>query len=325
MSPSSSAAALPQLAGQRLVTDGGLETDLIFHRGIDLPHFAAFPLLDSDDGRDVLARYFADYVDIARAAGAGILFETPTWRANSDWGALLGYDAAALRRVNADAVALLRRARDQCADEVPAALVVGMVGPRGDGYRPDRKLAADEAREYHRPQLAAFADAGADLAAAYTLSDVDEAIGIVQASRDVGLPVAVSFTVETDGRLPSGARLEDAITRVDAVAPASYFLVNCAHPSHVAAALPAPGDPGRAAGWVGRIAGVRVNASLRSHAELDEAPDLDDGDPRGLALDELALEARLPNATIRGGCCGTDARHVAAMWGAPAPAWPPAS
>ena len=289
------------------VTDGGLETDLIFHRGLDLPDFASFPLLDAETGRAVLADYYRAYADVAARAGAGLLLETPTWRANADWGARLGYDAEGLRRVNRDAVDLLRG----LADEVDAAdvLVVGAVGPRGDGYLAG-DLDADRYADYHRPQLVAFADAGADLATAYTLTTVAEATGIVRAARDVGLPVGISFTVETDGRLPDGTSLGDAIESLDeaTTAGAAHVLVNCAHPDHVTPGL----DP--AAPWAARIAGLRVNSSRLSHAELDEAEELDEDDLLELAAGTRALAEALPGVRIIGGCCGTDARHVAAMW-----------
>src|SRR4051794_27570795 len=262
---------------RRTVTDGGLETDLIFHHGVDLPEFAAFPLLDDAGGRVLLANYYAAYVRIARAADAGLLLEGATWRANADWGAKLGYGATALARLNRTAIEFLHEQRARSG--VEGALVGGTIGPRGDGYRPGAQVDPGEAAAYHRPQLEAFAVAGADLATAYTLTDPGEAIGIVRAARDIGLPVAISFTVETDGRLPGATPLHEAVQQVDAVAAPDWFLVNCAHPTHVAPALAWPGA------WRERIVGLRANASRRSHAELDEADDLDDGDPVELAAD----------------------------------------
>ena len=299
---------LPEVASG-WVTDGGLETDLIFHRGIDLPDFASFPLLDQAEGRAVLEDYYRGYAEVAARAGAGLLLETPTWRANTDWGARLGYDAEALRRVNRAAVDHLRGLAGEVSAEVADVLVVGVVGPRGDGYLAG-DLDADRYADYHRPQLAAFAEAGADLATAYTLTTVAEATGIVLAARDLGLPVGISFTVETDGRLPDGTSLGDAVEQLDAAtdAGAAHLLVNCAHPDHVASGL----DVG--AVWASRIAGLRVNSSRLSLAELDEAEELDEGDLPELAGATRALAGALPAARIIGGCCGTDARHVAAMW-----------
>jgi homocysteine S-methyltransferase len=300
----------PALPGY--VTDGGLETDLIFHHGVELPHFAAFPLLVDPKGRELLTHYYAAYAAIAAAAGAGLFLETPTWRANFDWGARLGVGADGLAGVNTDAVRLLAELGAQYAGDVAEVVVAGTVGPRGDGYVAGEEMDPWEARDYHLPQARAFADAGADLVSSLTLTTVNEAIGVALAAGEAGLPVSVGFTVETDGRLPDGTTLRAAVGAVDDVAPPDWFVVNCAHPSHVAAALADAGP------WRERIGGTRVNASALSHAELDAAEELDEGDPATLGLDQAALAASLPGLHVVGGCCGTDARHVAAMWGVPA-------
>ncbi len=301
------------LAGHRFVTDGGLETDVIFHHGVDLPEFASFPLLDDAAGRRLLVDYYAGYADVAAAAGVGMLLEAPTWRASHDWGARLGYDDAALHRVNCAAIAFLAERRSVAlathGDRLGPVLTCGVVGPRGDGYQAASEVDADAAQAYHAPQLEAFAEAGADLATAYTMTTTEEAIGIVCAAHAVDLPVLLSFTVETDGRLPDRTLLADAIVAVDAAAPPEGFGVNCAHPRHILAGLD-PSIPG----WAERIVSTRVNASVLSHAELDEAAELHDGDPAELAIDQSILMGRLPSLSIVGGCCGTDVRHVAAMW-----------
>jgi homocysteine S-methyltransferase len=304
------ATSLPQLSGRPLVTDGGMETDLMFHHGVDLPHFAAFPLVETPEGRDQLTRYYDGYAAVAAGAGAGLLLEAPTWRASPDWGALLGYDAAGLARVNAAAIAMLRGLRERYAPSLGGqdALVAGLVGPRSDGYQPGEAMSPEAAQEYHGPQIRAFAGAGADLVSALTLTGTGEATGIVRAAREAGLPVAVSFTVETDGTLADGSSLAEAIGVVDAAAPPDYFGVNCSHPEHIAPALAGGGD------WRDRIASARYNASARSHAELDESDELDEGDPAALAAAHRKLAPLLPRLSVLGGCCGTDARHVAALW-----------
>ncbi|GAA1033578.1 homocysteine S-methyltransferase family protein [Virgisporangium ochraceum] len=293
------------MAGQPMVTDGGLETDLIYHHGVDLPEFAAFPLLETDSGRELLRRYYGPYVDIARRAGAGVQLETPTWRASRDWGERLGYTAADLRRVNHRAVAVLQKLRDRAG--LDPFLVSGNLGPRGDGYVAGEEMNPDDAATYHAAQVAAFVEAGADLVTALTLTGTAEAIGIVRAARSAGLPVAVSFTVERDGRLPDGTPLSTAVTTVDAEAAPDYFMVNCAHPEHIAPAL-------TTGGWLSRIVGLRANASTLSHAELDAATELDEGDPVDLNRAHDKLRSQLPRLTLVGGCCGTDARHVDALW-----------
>ena len=212
-----------------------------------------------------------------------------------------------LERVNQASIAFLCELRERFA--IANTTVGGTIGPRGDGYRPVGGVDPDEAAEYHRPQLEAFAAAGADVATAYTLTEPGEAIGVVRAARSVGLPIGVCFTVETDGRLPDGTSLADAIRAVDDLAAPDHFGVNCAHPSHIVGALDEPG------GWRERISVLRPNASRLSHAELDEANELDEGDPAELAASCVAIVARLPNLAVLGGCCGTDARHVAAIWG----------
>jgi homocysteine S-methyltransferase len=308
---------LPQLAGDRLyLTDGGLETTLLFDRGIDLPEFAAFPLLDTAAGRATLRDYFRPYLATARDQRTGFVLDTVTWRANPDWGARLGYDADALERVNRDAVAFARELRDEATDAPAPTVVNGVVGPRGDGYVPGQQMGSTEALAYHAPQVRTFAAAGADLVSALTMTYAEEAAGIAGAAAASGIPVVISFTLETDGRLPSGQALGDAIERVDAEtlgAPA-YYMVNCAHPSHFAGVMAAGGA------WRDRIAGLRANASAKSHAELDAAEELDAGDPAALGGDHAALRAHLPGVRVLGGCCGTDVRHVAAVgaaWAGP--------
>ncbi|MGH9209224.1 MAG: homocysteine S-methyltransferase family protein [Acidimicrobiales bacterium] len=307
MEPKGHIATLPQLSGHPVVTDGGLETDLIYHHGVDLPDFAAFVLVDDERGRGLLARYYDEYIDIARRAGAALQLETPTWRASQDWGDRLGYSATELSRVNRDCVALLQGLRDRSGLET--LLISGCLGPRGDGYVAGEVVDPDSAATYHAPQIEAFAEAGADLVTVLTLTGTGEAVGIVRAARSAGLPVSVSFTVERDGRLPDGCPLSTAIADVDAEGGPDYFMVNCAHPTHIAPGLADPGE------WRSRVVGLRANASTRSHEELDAATELDEGNPTELSAAQDALRTDLPNLALVGGCCGTDARHVAAMWG----------
>jgi S-methylmethionine-dependent homocysteine/selenocysteine methylase len=301
---------LPQLTADRpYLTDGGLETTLVFHQGLDLPDFAAFPLLDTAEGRASLVAYYAPYLDLADRLGNGFVLDTPTWRANLDWGARLGYDAVRLADVNHRAVEFVAG----LADERPGldAVVNGVIGPRGDGYVVGSTMFAAEAAAYHGLQARAFAEAGAQMVSAITMTYAEEAIGVARAAGAVGLPVVVSFTVETDGRLPSGQALGDAIAQVDDATrvPPAYYMVNCAHPTHVLSQLEA-GSP-----WFGRVHGVRANASRLSHAELDAATELDRGDVAELGELYAALGS-LIDLRVVGGCCGTDHEHVAEIAGA---------
>jgi S-methylmethionine-dependent homocysteine/selenocysteine methylase len=303
------AAALPQLSGLPVVNDGGLETDLIYHHGVDLPDFAAFPLVGDHAGRDLLQRYYREYIEIARRAGIALQLDTPTWRASPDWGDRLGFQLDEVRQLNRGAVALIDRLRQEAG--LDTFLISGCLGPRGDGYVAGGVVDPDDAARYHAAQAEAFAEARADLITALTLTGTGEAIGIVRAARAVDLPVAVSFTVERDGRLPDGTPLPDAVAAVDAEGGPDYFMLNCAHPTHIAPGVTDDGE------WRLRIRGVRANASTRTHAELDTATELDEGDPVELARAQDALRPHLPNLALVGGCCGTDARHVAAMWASP--------
>jgi S-methylmethionine-dependent homocysteine/selenocysteine methylase len=301
---------LPQLSGDRVfLTDGGLETAMIFHRGLELPLFASYKLLEDGQGRAALRDYFSSFLAVAREHDAGFVLDTATWRSNPDWGEKLGDDAGALDRINRDAVAFAQQIRDEQGETAAPILVNGVLGPRGDGYVADELMTAEEAEQYHSAQVRSFAAAGADMVSAITMTYAEEAAGIARAAAAAGMPVAISFTVETDGRLPSGQELGDAISQVDAETGGSvaYYMVNCAHPTHVEHVVGEGGE------WVARIAGLRANASKMSHAELDEAEELDEGDPTDLGEGYAALRRHMRNVNVLGGCCGTDDRHVAAV------------
>jgi S-methylmethionine-dependent homocysteine/selenocysteine methylase len=300
---------LPQLDGTPFLADGGLETTLIFHDGIDLPHFAAYDVLTRDGGETAIRRYFEPYVRIARDRQVGIVLESATWRANPDWAKRLGHAPDRLAELNRRAVELLEDLRAEYETDATPIVISGCIGPRGDGYTVGETMTAAEAESYHTPQIATFAETAADLVTAITVTYVEEAIGVVRAARAAGMPAVISLTVETDGRLPSGQPLREAIEQVDARTEAypSYFMINCAHPSHFDAVL----EPGTA--WTDRVMGLRANASRLSHAELDEAEELDAGNPEELALEYVALRKSLPRLSVLGGCCGTDHRHIEAM------------
>lgn len=282
------------------LTDSGLETWLVFHRSTDLPDFAAFPLLDDPAGRELLTEYFRDHLRIAATAGADVVLETPTWRANADWGARLGYDVAALDRVNRDAVAFLHGLAEERTDV--GVVVSGNIGPRGDGYNPSEHLTPESAERYHRAQVESFAAAGADRVTMLTATHTGEPIGVVRAAVAAGVPVVIAFTVETDGRLPSRQPLHEAMAEVDDATAGAvlHFGINCAHPDHFTDALDA--DPAATE----RIELLRANASRASHAELDAAEELDDGDPVELAALYASLRRAHPHLRVLGGCCGTD-------------------
>lgn len=297
---------LPHLKGGIFLADGGMETTLIFHEGADLPHFASFVLLAEPAGRRQLKDYYIRYLDIAARGRSGFVLDTATWRANPDWGDKLGYSAEALKAANEDAVELLSELR---AERPGVPIVInGAVGPRGDGYKAG-KMDADEAEAYHAAQIETFAATDADMVTALTLTGIDEAIGIARAAKRAKMPCAISFTVETDGKIVTGRTLKEAIEAVDAATGAYpiYYMINCAHPSHFDHVV-AGDEP-----WLKRLGGIRANASTMSHQQLDESETLDDGDPADLGRRYRQLTHRMPQLRVLGGCCGTDHRHVAAI------------
>lgn len=300
---------LPQLDGGLFLADGGLETTLIFHEGLELPHFAAFDPLRTQAGRETLRQYYVPYIEAARRNGYGFLLDSPTWRANPDWGAKLGYSKDALAAVNRDAISLMAELRAAYAMPGFPMVISGAIGPRGDGYVPGEIMSEEEAFTYHREQIAVLAETEADMVSAYTLTNINEAIGITRAAQALGIPVAISFTLETDGLLPTGDAFSAAIAAVDAATGdgPQYYMINCAHPTHFEHVFEQDGA------WISRLMGLRANASRRSHAELNESTELDAGDPVELGGQYRALLKRFPHIRVLGGCCGTDHRHVSCI------------
>lgn len=300
---------LPQVNNTLLVCDGGMETTMIYHEGIDLPAFASFTLLDSEAGINKLKQYYERYAQIARHHKAGFIIETPTWRANNDWGMHLGYDRARLEEINRDSIQLLVELREQWSSDINPIVIGGVIGPRGDGYIAEKRMTIDEASAYHAEQMRIFSDTPADLVTAYTLNYVEEAVGIALAAKKFNMPIALSFTLETDGHLPSGQHLRDAIATVDKATDnyPAYYQINCAHPSHFEHIFADGGS------WLERIRGLRANASRKSHAELDASTSLDDGNPEELGQSYQLLRKQLTKLSLIGGCCGTDHRHIGAM------------
>jgi S-methylmethionine-dependent homocysteine/selenocysteine methylase len=301
---------LPQLDGGLFLTDGGIETTLIFNEGLELPLFAAFHLLKDDAGAIALRNYYRRHAAIARAFGVGFILESATWRANPDWGDKLGYSPEALDDANRKAIDILHGLRNEMETDRTPMVISGCVGPRGDGYQPGAVMTPQEAESYHARQVRLYTEAGADQVTAITMTNPNEAIGVTRAAQAAGIPAVISFTVETDGRLPTGEELKDAIATVDQATSngPAYFMINCAHPTHFEAVL--NGD------WVERIRGIRANASRCSHAELDEAQQLDDGDPVEFGNQHRELRGRFPHINVLGGCCGTDHRHIEQLFSA---------
>jgi S-methylmethionine-dependent homocysteine/selenocysteine methylase len=297
---------LPQLNGKYFLTDGGMETTFIFHQGIDLPHFASFDLLSTPDGAKILRDYYMDYLKIAKQYQLGFVLESPTWRASSDWGYLMGYNDESLRAINQKAIDELRKIKAENEDENLPIVISGCIGPRGDGYSPSSMMTADEARSYHTDQIRTLSEAGCDMISAFTINYSAEAIGMTLAAAEYRIPIVIGFTVETDGKLPSGETIRKTIETIDRETSdyPVYYMINCAHPAHFQETL--RGD----SPWKERIMAIRANASKKSHAELDESEHLDAGDKCELAERYTELKALLPNLKVIGGCCGTDHSHI---------------
>ena len=298
--------SLPQMSNDLFLTDGGLETTLVFKHNYDLPEFAAFTLLGTKEGRESLEKYFRCYAELAKEKKVGFILESMTWRASSSWGKKIGYDDSQINIANREAINLLGKVRRELESEDTPMVISGCMGPIGDGYNISEKMSVEESEDYHKEQIKTFYETEADMVSAFTMNYVEEALGLTKAAQAIGMPVVISFTVETDGRLPSGQALGDAIVQVDQETSSgpAYYMINCAHPTHFSGQL----EEGLQ--WLKRLKGVRANASTKSHAELDESVELDEGDPIALGSLYRNIRERLPHINIVGGCCGTDLKHI---------------
>lgn len=297
--------ALPQFSGNLFLTDAGLETDLIFNRGIEIREFAAHTLLPDAAGRAAMKTYFEGFLSLAHDMDTGFILDAPVWKAHRHWADDLGETPEELEVANREAVSFIAKLRDSNALR-GAVLLNAPIGPRGDAYRPETRIETEDAHRYFAEQLGWLAATDIDMVTATTFNQASEAVGLVRAAVDAGLPAVVSFTVETDGRLPDGQPLGEAVQQVDTEtgAVAAYYMINCAHPDHFSQALNAD------EAWTRRIRGLRANASRRSHAELDDAPDLDAGDPHELGRQYGNIVEHMPWLNVFGACCGGDLRHV---------------
>jgi S-methylmethionine-dependent homocysteine/selenocysteine methylase len=294
------------LPNEPILTDGGLETELIFDFGVNLPHFAAFHIIDKPQYQKLLKDYYKRYLNVARKNKTGFILESPTWRASSDWGYKLGYSDEDLAKMNQFAIQQFRKLKKEYIEDIDTILISGQLGPRGDGYQINGQMTADEACQYHKDQIRTFKNEGVDLVSALTITYKDEALGVVKAAQEIDIPVVISFTLETDGCLPSGEKLGETINAIDKETDEYpiYYMINCAHPTHFVDQLRNNEI------WKNRIHGLRTNASCKSHAELDESTELDSGDREELGAWHKTLKELLPNLTVFGGCCGTDVSHI---------------
>lgn len=296
----------PRLDGSFYLTEGGTETELLYKHGLKLPEFAMFPLLDDAEGLAVSRAMYRRYMEAAAAHGAGILLIGHDYRASPDWGAKLGYSPEGLAEMQRRSIGFLAEIRDEFRDRVEHAYIAGCLGPRGDAYGTGGSMTAEEAEEYHLTQLTTLKGTEADMAVALTFNNVPEAVGAVRAAGRVGLPIGVSLTLSSEGRLRSGPTLREAVEAIDAETggAAAWMGTNCSHPMEF---FPALDDAGP---WLDRLRYFRPNAAMMDKLALCKLGHLEDGDPVELGGQMADLALRLPRADILGGCCGTDERHL---------------
>lgn len=296
---------LPQLSEDLFLADGGLETDLIFNHGVEIQEFAAHTLLPDPLTRNIVADYFRAYLSLANEHNAGFILDSQTWKAHMHWAHDLGVNENDLRKANKASVAFIDSLRNEFSGNAKPIVLCGIIGPTADAYAPEDRVGAKKAEEYHSRQLGWLAETAVDMISGTTFPRTDEAVGLVRAAQSFNLPVVISFTVETDGCLPTGRALGDAIRAVDdsTGGAVAYFSVNCAHPDHFFNVFDG-------ADWTHRVRALRCNASRQSHAELDACEVLDAGSPEELASQYRSILTEMPWLNIFGGCCGTDLRHV---------------
>ena len=300
---------LPQMSGDLFLKDGGLEIILHFKKGFALPEFASFDVVNDDNGREIISSHLQSFAAIAQDHSVGVILGSPTWRASRDWGEKLGYTSETLADTIRKSVKLVGEVRNEFENVDTPIVLNGVMGPRSDGYNPKEFMTAEEAEEYHSTQIGTFVDTDVDMVTAYTIAYVDEAVGIVKAAQSARMPVVISFTLGTDGCLPTGPNLVSAIEQVDTAAGGGpdYYMINCVHPIHCAEPL-ASGDR-----RLKRVKGLMPNASSKSHEELEESNELDEGNPTELAEQLREIRKGMPWVNVLAGCCGTDSRLAKAI------------
>jgi S-methylmethionine-dependent homocysteine/selenocysteine methylase len=295
-----------QRDGVLYLTEGGQETEVMYKFGHDLPEFAMYPLLDRPAAMADLRGMYARYLDAAAEHGFAAMMSGLDYRASPDWGEKLGYSREALADALLQSMAFLREVAKPYVGQISEILYGGMLGPRGDAYSLNRTITADEAEAYHSFQLETLKRDGVDFATAVTFNNIPEAIGVARAAARIGLPLTVSFTLDSDHRLKSGPSLKETVETIDAEtgeAMPDFYGINCSHPLEFEPAL----EPGA---WIGRLRSLRPNASPKDKQDLCTLGHLEDGDPEELGEQMGALAKRYPHMDIWGGCCGTWDSHL---------------
>ena len=296
----------PRLENKFYLTEGGVETEVMYKWGYELPEFAMFPLLDNPEADAVIRNMFRRYLDVAAEQNTGLLLNGHDYRASPDWAAKLGYSAEGLRDMQRRTIQFLDDMRTEYAGRVSDVYIAACIGPRGDAYGTGGEITVDEAEDYHSLQLQNLDGTAADMAVAATFNNIPEAIGVIRAASEKGMPIGVSLTLTPEGRLRSGPSLREAIENVDEATDgrAAWFGTNCSHPLEFEPALYDAGP------WLERLRYIRPNAARMDKIALCSLGHLEDGDPVELGEQMGEVARRLPNADIIGGCCGTDERHL---------------
>lgn len=294
-----------QKKGCFYLSEGGTETELMYKYGFELPHFAMFPLLDNPDAESRMREMFGSYLEVAAKYKTGALMGGLDYRASPDWGELLGYSPDGLAEANLQSIDFLRDIAKEYVSAVPDILIQGLIGPRGDAYERNETITENEAEDYHCVQLETLKKADVDLALAITFNNIPESIGVARAAAKIGVPLAISLTLDSASKLNSGPGLVEAITTIDRETGRSpaFYLINCSHPVEYEPAI-GPGD------WINRVRGVRPNASKMEKIALCKIGHLEEGDPVELGALCGDLARRYPHMDVWGGCCGTWSRHL---------------
>lgn len=291
--------------GRFYLSEGGTETELMYKYGFELPEFAMFPLLNNPDAVSKMREMFRSYLEVVAVNGMCALMGGLDYRASPDWGERLGYSPEGLAEANHHALAFLREIADEYTTDIQEILIQGVIGPRGDAYERNETITENEAEDYHSVQLKTLKEADVDLALAMTFNNIRESIGVARAAAKVGVPLAISFIVNSESKLDTGQSLGEAIATIDAEtnhAP-EFYSVNCCHPIEYEPAI-------ESYDWINRVRGVRPNASKRDKIALCQLGHLEDGDPVELGQQCGDLARRYPHMDIWGGCCGTWDNHL---------------
>ncbi|PTU32273.1 homocysteine S-methyltransferase family protein [Stenotrophobium rhamnosiphilum] len=295
-----------QKAGVLYMTEGGQETEIMFKFGHDLPQFAMYSLLDKPQALAELKAMYCRYLDASAKHGFVALMGGLDYRASPDWGSLLGYSREALAETQHRCIDFLRDVAKPYVDQLPGISYVGIVGPRGDAYSLNQTITAESAEDYHSVQLETLSKAGVDLVSAMTFNNIPEAVGLSRAAARVGLPLALSFTLDSTCCLKSGPSLKEAIEAVDTQAgdaKPTFYGINCSHPFEFEPAI----EPGA---WFQRVRSLRPNAAKMDKISLCQLGHLEEGDPKELGELMGDIAKRYPHIDIWGGCCGTWETHL---------------